>query len=137
MHRLESFRCQIEHQILEVCTFKECDLYGLGQWREFFWVAFGKLKQWTDVLLRIVKHINDYTYKIDFPSDYNIFVTFNIADLSPYYEDAEALVDERVVSPTSEEWHDRVSSEYGLALPVLMPLAGPSPFGCWFNFPLV
>ncbi|PKU79050.1 hypothetical protein MA16_Dca000394 [Dendrobium catenatum] len=35
---------------------------------------------------RIVKKISDNAYQIDLPGEYNVSATFNVADLSPYYE---------------------------------------------------
>ncbi|GKV29618.1 hypothetical protein SLEP1_g38525 [Rubroshorea leprosula] len=37
----------------------------------------------------IVEEINDNAYKIKLPGDYGVSATFNVADLSPYYEDHE------------------------------------------------
>ncbi|PKU84723.1 putative mitochondrial protein [Dendrobium catenatum] len=48
--------------------------------------AFSKLKPKADGPFRIVKKIGDNAYQIDLPGDYNISATFNVADLSPYYE---------------------------------------------------
>ncbi|GKV36628.1 hypothetical protein SLEP1_g44736 [Rubroshorea leprosula] len=38
---------------------------------------------------QIVEKINDNAYKIKLPGDYGVSATFNVADLSPYYEDHE------------------------------------------------
>ncbi|GKE74809.1 hypothetical protein Tco_1536850, partial [Tanacetum coccineum] len=38
---------------------------------------------------RVLKKINDNAYKIEFPSHYNVFATFNVADLSPYKGDSD------------------------------------------------
>ncbi|PKU80839.1 hypothetical protein MA16_Dca009250 [Dendrobium catenatum] len=48
--------------------------------------AFGKLKPKADGPFRIVKKISDNAYQIELPGDYNVSATFNVADLSPYYE---------------------------------------------------
>nr|GEW98382.1 transposon Ty3-I Gag-Pol polyprotein [Tanacetum cinerariifolium] len=45
---------------------------------------FGKLKPRGDGPFRILKKINDNAYKIKLPSNYNVFATFNVADLSTY-----------------------------------------------------
>ncbi|PKI31371.1 hypothetical protein CRG98_048238 [Punica granatum] len=34
---------------------------------------------------------NDNTYKIELPDDYNVSATFNVRDLSPYFEDEEDM----------------------------------------------
>ncbi|GKV33824.1 hypothetical protein SLEP1_g42275 [Rubroshorea leprosula] len=48
-----------------------------------------KLSPRADGPFQIVEKINDNAYKIKLPSDYEVFATFNVADLSPYYEDHE------------------------------------------------
>jgi len=35
----------------------------------------------------VVERINDNPYKIDLLGDYSVSCTFNVADLSPYFED--------------------------------------------------
>jgi len=37
--------------------------------------------------LEVLERINDNAYKVDFPGDYGVFATFNVADLSPYLAD--------------------------------------------------
>ncbi|PKH95127.1 hypothetical protein CRG98_049750 [Punica granatum] len=34
---------------------------------------------------------NDNAYKIELPDDYNVSATFNVTDLSPYFEDKEDM----------------------------------------------
>jgi hypothetical protein len=36
---------------------------------------------------RVLQRIGENAYKIELPSDYGVFATFNVLDLSPYYED--------------------------------------------------
>ncbi|GJX79141.1 hypothetical protein Tco_0327290 [Tanacetum coccineum] len=38
---------------------------------------------------RVLKKINDNAYKIELPGHYNVSITFNVADLSPYKEDSD------------------------------------------------
>nr|GEY77911.1 RNA-directed DNA polymerase [Tanacetum cinerariifolium] len=49
---------------------------------------FGKLKPRGDGPFRVLKKINDNAYKIELPGHYNVFATFNVADLSPYKGDS-------------------------------------------------
>ncbi|GKV53145.1 hypothetical protein SLEP1_g59685 [Rubroshorea leprosula] len=48
-----------------------------------------KLAPRADGPFQIVEKINDNAYKIKLPGDYGVSATFNVADLSPYYEDHE------------------------------------------------
>ncbi|GKV44250.1 hypothetical protein SLEP1_g51447 [Rubroshorea leprosula] len=48
-----------------------------------------KLSPRADGHFQIVEKINDNAYKIKLPGDYGVSATFNVADLSPYYEDHE------------------------------------------------
>ncbi|GKV14324.1 hypothetical protein SLEP1_g25219 [Rubroshorea leprosula] len=48
-----------------------------------------KLSPRADGPFQIVKKINDNAYKIKLPGDYGVSATFNVTDLSPYYEDHE------------------------------------------------
>ncbi|GKA64159.1 RNA-directed DNA polymerase, partial [Tanacetum coccineum] len=50
---------------------------------------FGKLKPRGDGPFRVLKKINDNAYKIKLPGHYNVFATFNVADLSPYKGDSD------------------------------------------------
>ena len=36
---------------------------------------------------KVLERVNDNTYKIDLPSDYQVSATFNVSDLSPYEDD--------------------------------------------------
>nr|GEY57887.1 RNA-directed DNA polymerase [Tanacetum cinerariifolium] len=50
---------------------------------------FGKLKPRGDGPFRVLKKINDNAYMIELPGHYNVYVTFNVADLSPYKGDSD------------------------------------------------
>jgi hypothetical protein len=40
---------------------------------------------------KIVQKINDNAYKVELPGTYGVSATFNVADLSPYFDDEEEL----------------------------------------------
>ena len=42
---------------------------------------------------RVLQQIGKNAYKIELPSDYHVLATFNVVDLSPYYEDQEDQVE--------------------------------------------
>ena len=48
---------------------------------------------WADGPFRVLQHIGENAYKIELPGDYGVLPTFNVSDLSPYYEDQEDQVD--------------------------------------------
>ena len=48
-----------------------------------------KLMPRVDRPFRVIKMVNDNTYKVDLPDEYNISATFNVKDLSPYLEDVD------------------------------------------------
>ena len=50
----------------------------------------------------VLDRINDNAYKVDLPGDYGVSATFNVADLSPYFED-DYLVNLRANSPQQGE----------------------------------
>ncbi|GKF09952.1 hypothetical protein Tco_0044176 [Tanacetum coccineum] len=52
---------------------------------------FGKLQPRADGPFRVLKRINDNAYKIELPGEYNVSVTFNVADLSMYVIDEEGI----------------------------------------------
>nr|GEV41148.1 reverse transcriptase domain-containing protein [Tanacetum cinerariifolium] len=54
---------------------------------------FRKLKPRGDGPFRVLKKINDNVYKIELPGHYNVFYTFNVADLSPYKGDSNDELD--------------------------------------------
>jgi len=51
----------------------------------------------------IIKRLNDNAYKVDLPGDYGVSATFNVADLSPYF-DGNYLEDLRANS--SSQWEN-------------------------------
>ena len=48
-----------------------------------------KLKPRADGPFKVLQRIGENAYKIDLPGDYSVSATFNVSDLSPYYEDQE------------------------------------------------
>ncbi|GKB51599.1 RNA-directed DNA polymerase [Tanacetum coccineum] len=69
--------------------YREGDLVWIHLRKEHFPTGrFGKLKPRGDGPFRVLKKINDNTYKIELPGHYNVSVTFNVADLSPYKGDS-------------------------------------------------
>ena len=48
---------------------------------------------WANGPFRVLQRIGENAYKIELPGDYGVFATFNVLDLSPYYEDQEDQVD--------------------------------------------
>ena len=42
---------------------------------------------------RVLQRIEENAYTIELPGDYGVSKTFNVSDLSPYYEDQEDQVD--------------------------------------------
>nr|GEU90053.1 hypothetical protein [Tanacetum cinerariifolium] len=70
--------------------YREGDLVWIHLRKEHFPTChFGKLKPRGDGPFRILKKINDNTYKIELPGHYNVSATFNVADLSPYKGDSD------------------------------------------------
>jgi len=45
----------------------------------------------SDGSFKIIEKIGPNSYKVDLPGEYGVFATFNLADLSPYYDDNEEL----------------------------------------------
>uniref|UniRef100_A0A2N9HXI8 CCHC-type domain-containing protein n=1 Tax=Fagus sylvatica TaxID=28930 RepID=A0A2N9HXI8_FAGSY len=52
-----------------------------------------KLMSRVDGPFRVLQCIRENAYKIKLPGDYGVSATFNVSDLSPYYEDQEDQVD--------------------------------------------
>jgi hypothetical protein len=46
-----------------------------------------KLKQRGDGPFRIVKCMGDNSYKVELSKNYGVLATFNVKDLTPYFED--------------------------------------------------
>ncbi|GKC48047.1 RNA-directed DNA polymerase, partial [Tanacetum coccineum] len=70
--------------------YREGDLVWIHLRKERFPAGrFRKLKPRGNDPFRVLKKINDNAYKIELPGHYNVFVTFNVADLSPYKGDSD------------------------------------------------
>nr|GEZ94028.1 RNA-directed DNA polymerase [Tanacetum cinerariifolium] len=73
----------------EVGRFSEEGAKQSEQIKELHWSErfpadrFGKLKPQGDGHFCVLKKINDNVYKIELPGHYNVYDTFNVADLSP------------------------------------------------------
>jgi len=50
-----------------------------------------KLMPHSDEPFEILEKIALNAYKVDLPREYGVFATFNVADLSPYYEESEEI----------------------------------------------
>jgi len=50
-----------------------------------------KLLPRSDGPFEVLERINPNAYKVDLPGDYGVSATFNVADLSPYYDEADDL----------------------------------------------
>nr|GEU85615.1 hypothetical protein [Tanacetum cinerariifolium] len=69
---------------------REGDLVWIHLCKEGFPAGrFGKLKPRGDGPIHVLKKINDSAYKIELPGHYNVFATFNVADVLPYKEDID------------------------------------------------
>ncbi|GJY15576.1 putative CCCH-type zinc finger family protein [Tanacetum coccineum] len=76
--------------------YREGDLIWIHLRKERFPAGhFGKLKPRGDGPFRVLKKINNYTYKIELPVYYNVSVTFNVANLSLYKGDGDDEPDSR------------------------------------------
>nr|GEV03542.1 RNA-directed DNA polymerase, eukaryota, reverse transcriptase zinc-binding domain protein [Tanacetum cinerariifolium] len=70
--------------------YREGDLVWIHLLKERFPAGrFRKLKPRGDGPFRVLKKINDKAYKIELPGHYNVSVTFNVTDLSPYKGDSD------------------------------------------------
>jgi len=68
------------------------------------------------VLFEVLERINDNAYKVDLPGAYGLSVTFNVADISPYFED-DHLANLRTNSPQQGEDAGGPSMAVSLAHP--------------------
>ena len=62
---------------------------------------WSKLHPRGDGPFQVFERINDNAYKLDLPGEYNISVTFNVSDLSPFDEG-----DDSGMNPFEERWND-------------------------------
>uniref|UniRef100_A0A2N9EKX8 CCHC-type domain-containing protein n=1 Tax=Fagus sylvatica TaxID=28930 RepID=A0A2N9EKX8_FAGSY len=75
-------------------AFKEGDLVWIHLRKERFpSKRSSKLMPRADGPFRMLQRIGENAYKIELPGDYGVSATFNVSDLSPYYEDQEDQVD--------------------------------------------
>jgi hypothetical protein len=75
-------------------AFKEGDLVWIHLRKELFpSKRSSKLMPRADGPFRVLQRIGENAYKIELPGDYEVSATFNVSDLSPYYEDQEDQVD--------------------------------------------
>nr|GFC01683.1 reverse transcriptase [Tanacetum cinerariifolium] len=71
-------------------VYKEGDLVWIHVRKERFPTGrYDKLHARADGPFRVLKRINDNAYKIELPGPYNVSVTFNVANLSPYEGDSD------------------------------------------------
>ena len=85
-------------------TFKEGDLVWIHLRKERFPnKPNDKLSPRADGPFRVTQKINDNAYKIELPGDYGVSATFNVVDLSPYFDDEEGFRLENESSPTRGE----------------------------------
>ena len=75
-------------------AFKEGDLVWIHLGKERFpSKRSSKLMPRADGPFRVLQRIRENAYNIELPDDYGVSTTFNVSDLSPYYEDQEDQVD--------------------------------------------
>jgi len=68
--------------------FKEGDLVWVNLRKERFPTRRkNKLSPRADGPFTVIQKVGDNAYKVDLPGDYGVHATFNVGDLSPYYED--------------------------------------------------
>ena len=83
-------------------VFKEGDLVWIHLSKDRFPKGRAdKLQPRTDGPFKVLEHINDNVYKIEFPSHDNMSATFNVADLKPFVPEEEEPFDS-VTSPLEE-----------------------------------
>ena len=72
--------------------FKPGDLVWIQLRKERFpFKRKSKLLPRSDGPFEVLEKVNPNAYKIDLPGDYGVSATFNVADLSPYYDAEEDL----------------------------------------------
>ena len=75
-------------------AFKEGDLVWIHLRKTWFpSKQSSKLMPQADGPFRMLQRIGKNAYKIEMPGDYGVSATFNVSDLSPYYEDQKDQVD--------------------------------------------
>jgi hypothetical protein len=75
-------------------AFTEGDLVWIHLRKEWFpSKRSSKLMPRIDGPFRVLQLIRENAYKIELPGDYGVLATFNVSDLSPYYEHQEDQVD--------------------------------------------
>ena len=75
-------------------AFKEGDLVWIHLRKERFpSKRSSKLMPRADCSFRVLQHFWENAYKIELPGDYGVSTTFNVSNLSPYYEDQENQAD--------------------------------------------
>ena len=73
-------------------AFKKGDLIWIHLRKERFpSKKSSKLKPRANGHLNVFQQIGENAYKIDLLGDYDVSATFNVSDLSPYYEDQEKI----------------------------------------------
>ncbi|KAD6452995.1 hypothetical protein E3N88_07700 [Mikania micrantha] len=86
-------------------VFKEGDLVWIHLSKDRFPAGRGgKLRPRADGPFKIIKRINDITYKVDLPGHYQVSATFNVADLSPFLPEDDSFDSRR--SPFEEGEND-------------------------------
>ena len=58
----------------------------------------------SDGPFEVLEKIGQNAYKVDLPGEYGVSVTFNVVDLSPYYEEDEELPNLRSNSNQTGEY---------------------------------
>jgi len=64
---------------------------------------------WSDGPFEVIEKIGPNAYKIDLLGDYGVLATFNVADLSPYYDKDEQFLSLRPNANKSEEYDETIS----------------------------
>ena len=85
--------CKQANKHRKPAVFKEGDLVWIHLTKERFpSKRSSKLNPRADGPFKVLQRVGGNAYKIDLPGDYNVSTTFNVSDLSPYYEDQEDQV---------------------------------------------